>query len=64
VRPVIPESGNCRKFRGDIIMKGLKGVIVVATVIATAAAVSACRKEVAEPSLKLGAADVAVHVVR
>ncbi len=45
-------------------MQGLKGVIVVATVIAAAAAVSACRKEVAEPSLKLGAADVAVHVVR
>ncbi len=45
-------------------MKGLKGVIVVATVMAAAAAVSACRKEVAEPSLKLGAADVAVHIVR
>jgi cyclic lactone autoinducer peptide len=45
-------------------MKGLKGVIVVATVVATAAAVSACRKEVHEPSLKLGAADVAVHVIR
>ncbi len=45
-------------------MQGLKGVIVVATVIAAAAAVSACRKEVAEPSMKLGAADVAVHVVR
>ncbi|MFP3921329.1 MAG: hypothetical protein ACLFPA_03910 [Dichotomicrobium sp.] len=45
-------------------MQGLKGVIVVATVIATAAVVSACRKEVAEEPLKLGAADVAVHVVR
>jgi len=45
-------------------MKGMKGAIVVATVIAAAAAVSACRKEMHEPSLKLGAADVAIHVVR
>ncbi len=45
-------------------MQGFKGVIVVATVIAAVAAVGACRKEIHEPSLKLGAGNVAVHQVR
>lgn len=43
-------------------MQGLKGVIVVATIIATAASLGACRKEVDETPLKLGAADVVVAV--
>jgi hypothetical protein len=43
-------------------MQGLKGVIVVATIIAAAASLGACRKEVAETPLKLGAADVIVSV--
>lgn len=41
-------------------MQGFKGVIVVATIVAAAAALGACRKEVAEPPMKLGAADVVV----
>jgi hypothetical protein len=45
-------------------MQGLKGVIVIATIIAAAATLGACRKEVDGPQLKLGAADVAVTVVR
>lgn len=45
-------------------MQGLKGVIVVATIIATAATLGACRKEMEGAPLKLGAADVAVTVVR
>jgi len=42
-------------------MQGLKGVIVVATIIASVAALGACREERVEP-LKLGAADVVVNV--
>lgn len=45
-------------------MQGLKGVVVVATIIAAAATLGACRKEIHEPPLKLGAADVTVQVVR
>ena len=45
-------------------MKGFKGAIVIATLIAATAAVSACRKEVHREPLKLGAADVEIHVVR
>ncbi|WP_170937286.1 MULTISPECIES: hypothetical protein [Rhodomicrobium] len=45
-------------------MQGLKGVIVVATIIAAAASLGACRKEVGGEPLKLGAADVSVAVVR
>jgi hypothetical protein len=43
-------------------MQGLKGVIIVATIIAAAATLGACRKELAEPPLKLGAADVVVSI--
>lgn len=39
-------------------MQGLKGFIVVATIIAAAAALGACRKEVEHTPLKLGAGDV------
>lgn len=45
-------------------MQGLKGAIVVATIIATVAALGACRKEVDDTSMKLGASDVAVTQVR
>jgi len=39
-------------------MQGLKGVIVVATIVATAAALGACgRKHVTHKPMKLGAAD-------
>ncbi len=40
-------------------MQGIKGVIMVVAIIATAAALGACRKEVRHEPLKgLGAADV------
>jgi hypothetical protein len=45
-------------------MQGLKGVIVVTTIIAAAAALGACRKEVAHEPMKLGAADVVVSIAR
>lgn len=43
-------------------MQGLKGALVVAAVLATAA-LGACRKEVPHTPMKLGAADVAVQQV-
>ncbi|MDX2266353.1 MAG: hypothetical protein NW215_15440 [Hyphomicrobiales bacterium] len=42
-------------------MKGLKGAIVIATIVAAAAALGACRKEVAHEPMKLGAAVVDVR---
>jgi hypothetical protein len=45
-------------------MQGLKGVVIVATIIAAAATLGACRKEVGGEPLKLGASDVAVTVAR
>jgi hypothetical protein len=36
----------------------MKGVIIVAAIIATAATLGACRKEVAHDSLKLGASPI------
>jgi len=42
-------------------MQGLKGVIIVASIVATAAALGACRKSVSAPPMKLGAADVTVE---
>lgn len=44
--------------RGEKTMQGIKGAIVVAAIVATAAALGACRKEVRHEPLKLGAADV------
>ena len=38
----------------------MKGVIIVAAIIATAAALGACRKDVAHTPLKLGAVVVTV----
>ena len=45
-------------------MQGLKGVVIVATIFAAAAALGACQKDVGGGSLKLGASDVSVTVVR
>ncbi|MHA1165789.1 MAG: hypothetical protein ACTSP0_09465 [Alphaproteobacteria bacterium] len=42
-------------------MQGLKGVIIVASIVATAAALGACRKSVDAPAMKLGAADVTIE---
>lgn len=45
-------------------MQGFKGVVVVATLVAAVIALGACRKEVGEESLKLGASDVSIAIVR
>ncbi|HYJ59004.1 MAG TPA: hypothetical protein VEW64_06600 [Methyloceanibacter sp.] len=50
-------------------MQGLKGVIVVATIVAATVALGGCfghhQKEVVAEPLKLGSADIVVeHVVR
>ena len=42
-------------------MQGLKGVIIIASIVATAAALGACRKSVTATPMKLGAADVTVE---
>ncbi len=42
-------------------MKGLKGVIVVSTIVAAAAVLGGCYKELDTPPLKLGAGDVVVE---
>lgn len=42
-------------------MQGLKGVIIVASIVATAAALGACRKHVTHTPMKLGAAGVTVE---
>jgi hypothetical protein len=47
------------KASGEIIMKSMKGAIVLATIIATVA-VAACRREEYHEPLKLGASDVPV----
>lgn len=44
-------------------MQEYKGVIIIAAIIATAAALGACRKETGDAPLKLGAADVTVSQV-
>jgi hypothetical protein len=41
-------------------MQGLKGVIVVATIVASVLALGACRKDVYEQPMKLGAADIVI----
>jgi hypothetical protein len=45
-------------------MQGFKSVVVVATIFAAVVTLGACRKDVAGESLKLGASDVAVTIVR
>ena len=43
-------------------MQGFKSVVVIATIVAAAISLGACRKEVEEKPLKLGASDVVVSV--
>ena len=44
-------------------MQNLKTVIAIATIVATAAAVGACRQHVTpSPPMKLGAADTAIEL--
>jgi len=45
-------------------MQGLKSVVIVATIVATAVSLGACRKEVGGEPFKLGASDVSVAIVR
>ncbi len=46
-------------------MKGLKSVLVVTTIIAVAAIVSACEKGYKDEPMKLGAGDVTIeHTAR
>ena len=45
-------------------MQGFKGVVVVATIFAAAITLGACRKEIADEPLKLGASEVSVAIVR
>jgi hypothetical protein len=42
-------------------MKGLKGIIVISTIIAAAAALTACDRAYREASIKHGAADAAMR---
>ena len=42
-------------------MKGLKGVVVLATIIAAAAVLAACEKGYKDEPLKLGAGDVVIE---
>ena len=46
---------------GGNTMQGLKGVIIIASIVATAAALGACRKSVTATPMKLGAADITVE---
>jgi hypothetical protein len=43
-------------------MQGLKGVIIVATIVAAVASLGACRQEVDSTPMKLGASDVVSQV--
>ena len=43
-------------------MCNLKSVIVIVTIVATAAALGACRKHVTPTPMKLGAADTVVEM--
>jgi hypothetical protein len=45
-------------------MQGFKGVVVVATLVAAVITLGACRKEVEADSLKLGASDVSIAIIR
>lgn len=45
-------------------MQGSKGALVVVTLVAAVIALGACRKEVYDEPLKLGASDVSVAIVR
>lgn len=45
-------------------MRGIKSLVIVASVVATAAVVGACRKEVPAEPMKLGAAAPVADVAR
>lgn len=45
-------------------MKGMKGAIIIASIVATAAAVGACRKQVTHEPMKFGPADTTVEQVK
>jgi hypothetical protein len=51
-----------RLTRGEKTMQGFKSVVVIATIVAAAISLGACRKELEERPLKLGASDVVVAV--
>jgi hypothetical protein len=60
------KDGYCRLTKGEKTMQGLKGVIVVATIVAAAVALGGCfhhEKAVTQEPLKLGSADVVVEQV-
>ena len=42
-------------------MQGIKGIVIVASIVATAAALGACRKEVTHKPMKLGFADTVIE---
>jgi hypothetical protein len=61
------KDGYCRLTKGEKTMQGLKGVIVVATLVAATVALGGCfghhEKAVVSEPLKLGSADVVVEQV-
>jgi hypothetical protein len=61
------KDGNCRLTKGEKTMQGLKGVIVIATIVAATVALGGCfghhEKAVTHEPLKLGSADVVVEQV-
>jgi hypothetical protein len=62
------KDGYCRLTKGEKTMQGLKGVIIVATIVAATVALGGCfghhEKAVATQPLKLGSATVVEQVVR
>jgi hypothetical protein len=55
------KNGTCRLTKGEKTMQGLKGVIVVATLVAAAVTLGGCfhhEKAVSHEPLKLGAVSV------
>ena len=57
------ELSTDSRENGERTMLNLKTVIVVTSIVATAAALGACRKQVTEQPMKLGAADTVVEEV-
>jgi hypothetical protein len=62
------KDGYCRLTKGEKTMQGLRGVIIVATIVAATVALGGCfghhEKAVATQPLKLGSATVVEQVVR
>jgi hypothetical protein len=61
------KDGYCRLTKGEKTMQGLKGVVIVATIVAATIALGGCfghhEKAVVTQPLKLGSADVVVEQV-